>query len=116
MIGIRKVFFPDAISSWNGIITNFEYFPTRDTLKEHLLSFFRRKSKSIFGLHDPEGLRHLFQLRAGLSFLRSHKKQHHFLDTQSDICLCNQGIEDAYVTLYFRAHFMQYIEQPWSLR
>ena len=33
----KKSFFPDAISSWNGIITNFEYFPTRDTLKEHLL-------------------------------------------------------------------------------
>ena len=90
----KKSFFPDAISSWNGIITNFEYFPIRDTLKEHLLSFFCPESKSIFGLHDPEGLRHLFELRVGLSFLRSHKKQHHFLDTPSDICLCKQGIED----------------------
>ena len=44
----KKSFFPDAISSWNGIITNFEYFPSRDTLKEHLLSFFRPKSKSVF--------------------------------------------------------------------
>ena len=77
----KKSFFPDAISSWNEIITHFEYFPTRATLQRHLLSFFRPESKSIFGLHDPEGLRYLFQLRVGLSFLRYHKKQHGFLDT-----------------------------------
>ena len=34
-------FFPDAISSWNEIITHFEHFPTRSSLKKHLLSFFR---------------------------------------------------------------------------
>ena len=90
----KKSFFPDAVSSWNGIITNFDYFPTYDTLKEQLLSFFRPEAKSFFDLHDPEGLRLLFQLRVGLSFLRSHKKQHHFLDTPSEICLCKQGIED----------------------
>ena len=90
----KKSFFPDAISSWNEIITHFEFFPTRATLQKHLLSFFRPKSKSIFGLHDPEGLRYLFQLRVGLSFLRYHKKQHGFLDTPSDVCLCKQGIED----------------------
>ena len=59
----KKSFFPDAISSWNGIITHFEYFPMRDTLKKHLLTFFRAKPKSIFNLHDPEGLRHIFQLK-----------------------------------------------------
>ena len=89
----KKSFFPDAISSWNEIITHFEFFPTRATLQRHLLSFFRPESKSIFGLHDPEGLRYLFQLRVGLSFLRYHKKQHGFLDTPSNIFLCKQGIE-----------------------
>ena len=70
----KNSFFPNAISSWNGIITHFEHFPTLDGLKNHLLSFFRPKSKPNFGLHDPEGLRYLSQLRLGLSHLRSHKK------------------------------------------
>ena len=38
--------------------------------------------------------RHLFQLRVGLSKLRYHKKRHSFLDTPSDICVCNNGVED----------------------
>ena len=29
-----------------------------------------------------------------LNPLRSHKKHHDFADTPSDICACNQGIED----------------------
>ena len=29
-----------------------------------------------------------------LSPLRSHKNRHNFVDTPSDICHCNQGIED----------------------
>ena len=30
----------------------------------------------------------------GLSQLRHHKKRHNFADTPSDICLCNEGIEN----------------------
>ena len=68
----------------------------------HLLIFlkitfypsFARKKKNILGIHDPLGLRYLLQLRVGLSFLRYHKKCHNFIDTPSDICLCNHGIED----------------------
>ena len=54
----------------------------------------RPKYKSVFNIHDPKGLRYLFQLRMNLSPLRSHKKHHNFADTPSDICACNQGIED----------------------
>ena len=54
----------------------------------------RPKKKNIFGIHDPLGLRYLLQLRVGLSFLKHHKKSHNFIDTPSDICLCNHGIED----------------------
>ena len=51
-------------------------------------------TKSIFRIHDPAGVRYLFQLRVGLSPLRSHKYRHNFTDTTSDICHCNQRIED----------------------
>ena len=34
------------------------------------------------------------QLRVGLSPLRSQKWNHNFIDTPTDTCLCNQGIED----------------------
>ena len=87
-------FFPDANNSWNNIITNFHNLPHFTRLKAHILSLIRPKIKNTFGVHDPLGLRYLFQLRVKLSPLRNHKKHHNFSDTPSEICECNQGIED----------------------
>ena len=89
-----KSFFPDAIVSWNIIIEHFDNMPSFNKLKDHLVNLFRPKKKNIFGIHDPLGIRYLFQLRVSLSPLRSHKRRHKFSDTPSDICHCNQGIED----------------------
>ena len=63
----KNSFFPHAISSWNKIISHFEDFPSHYCLKDHVLSFFQPKNKSIFGVHDHIGLRYLFQLRVSLS-------------------------------------------------
>ena len=79
----------NTLSNWS-----FQNFPTFLELKKHLISLFRPKTNSIFGIHDPVSLRHLFQLRVGLSKLRHHKKRHNFSDTLSDICICKNGIED----------------------
>ena len=87
-------FFPDAITAWNNVITHFDNIPSINILKDHILSLIRPKKRNIFGIHDPLGLRYLLQLRVGLSFLKHHKKYHNFIDTPSDICLCNHGIED----------------------
>ena len=59
-----------------------------------MLCLMRPMCKSVFNIHDPKGIKYLFQLRLNLSPLRSHKKHHNFADTPSDICPCNQGIED----------------------
>ena len=87
-------FFPRAITSWNILISHFDDFPPVDSLKQHILSLIRPKNKSFFGIHDPIGLRYLFQLRLSLSPLRIHKSHHNFVDTPCDLCDCNQGIED----------------------
>ena len=92
-------FFPNSIKSWNMCITNFEHFPSYAELKRFLLPLMRPFPKSVFGLHDPFGVRILFQLRLGLSSLRSHKKRYNFSDTPSEVCLCNNGPEST-------AHFL----------
>ena len=84
-------FFPDAITSWNNVITHFNNIPSFGNLKEHIRSLIRPEKKSIFGIHDPSGVRYLFQLRGVLSPLRYHKN---FIDTPSNECPCNHGIED----------------------
>ena len=90
----KSSFFPDAISSWNSIISHFETFPSLSELKRHLFLLFRPAPRSIFGIHNPTGIHNIFQLRVGLTHLRSHKKKHNFLDTPSDRCICLQGVED----------------------
>ena len=87
-------FFPDAISSWNTVISQFEYFPIYSRFKNHVIGSHRPKGKPVFDIHDPTGLRYLFQLRLGLSPLRSHKVRYGFRDTPSDSCLCGLGTED----------------------
>ena len=56
-------FFPDAIASWNIFIKHFDDVASFDILKKHINNFFRSNTRSIFGIHDPVGLRYLFQLR-----------------------------------------------------
>ena len=94
-------FFPGAISVWNYIISNFEYLPTFGRLKNHLISLIRPKSRSTSDLHNSIYLRHLFQFRVGLSYLRYHKNRYNSAGTPSDICLCRRGVEDKSHFLFF---------------
>ena len=44
-------------------------------------------------MHNPNGIKWIFQLRVGLSPLKSHKKQHKFQDTPNDECVCRRNAE-----------------------
>ena len=83
-------------ASWNLFMEMFKYndVPSIGVLKKDIIAFIRPESKTFFKIHDPVGLRYLFQLRVSLSPLKCHKWCHNFIDTPSGICLCNQGIED----------------------
>ena len=89
----KNSFFPDSINLWNNIITNFKNVPHFASLKAHILSLIRPKAKSTFAVHDPLGLRYIFQLRMNLSPLRNHKRRHNFAGTPFEIGECNQHIE-----------------------
>ena len=90
----RNSFNPDAISSWNTCMSHFIDSPSSRLLKKHIFSLFRPSPKIMFEIHDPLGIQYLFQLRVGLSPLKSHKKHHNFADTLSDKCSCTLGIEN----------------------
>ena len=92
----KNSFFPNAVASWNLFMENFNYkvAPSIGVLKNDIISLMRPAAKSVFKIHDPAGLRYLFQLRVGLCPLKGHKWCHNFIDTPSGVCHCNQGIED----------------------
>ena len=60
----------------------------------------RPKPKPLYGIHDPSGLRCIFQLRVGLSTLKFHKKRHNFVDTPDDRCDCLTTFEDTFHFLF----------------
>ena len=97
----KNSFFPDAIKSWNIMITDFNEIPSYSILKSNILSRIRPIKNNIYDIHDPIGLRYLFQLRVGLSPLNFHKKSHNFADTISDICECRHDVEDIKHFLFF---------------
>ena len=90
----KNTFFPNAVSTWNNVIANVRGNQTKSRIKMHILKIIRPQPKSIFGIHDPIGIHYLFQLRTGLSPLRSHKYRHNFHDTPDASCNCRRGVED----------------------
>ena len=71
------------------------------TSKSNILKILRPPKKKIFDIHDPKGIKILFQLRVGLSPLREHRRLHNFLDTPSDTCSYHN---DAETTAHFMLH------------
>ena len=57
------------------------------------MALIRPPKKETFSISDRQGLKRLFQLRVGLSPLKSHKHNHNFNDTINDICSCGLGSE-----------------------
>ena len=92
----KNSFFPDAVALWNLFmkIFNYKVVPSIGVLKNDITSLTRPEEKSVYKIHDPAGLRYLYQLRVGLSPLKCHKWLHNFIDIPSGVCHCNQGIED----------------------
>lgn len=97
--------FPDATKSWNTFISQLEYFPTYGTLKKYMISGHRPGGKSVFDIHYPMGLRHLFQLRLGLSSLGSDKDRYGFVGTPT--CLSVQDWSRRYNACFTSVSLLQ---------
>ena len=95
----KNSFYPDAIKSWNELDSNLRQETSISRFKSNILKIIRPLKKSIFDIHDPRGIKILYQLRVGLSPLRHHKKCHNFEDTPTDTCRCQADSETT-------AHFL----------
>ena len=85
----RSSCYPDSIIRWNGIGSELRNLAPLSLFKVNIFKLVRPNKRIIFGLHNPIGVKRLFQLRVGLSPLKFHKKKYNFLDTPSDACDCS---------------------------
>ena len=103
-------FYPDSIRSRNKIGPELRNSHKFKSFKTNILALV-----SIFGIHDPRGIKWLIKLQVGLSPLYDHKLKHNFSDTPSDKCdvckrseyiehfflYCTRYIEARHTLLYF---------------
>ena len=87
----RNSFYPDGVISWNGIGPELRGATSLSIFKKNILKIIRPVKSSIFKIHNPNGIRWIFQLRVGLSPLKNHKKHHEFIDTPDDECVCRKS-------------------------
>ena len=106
-------FYPDSVLSWNNLGPEIRNLETLSDFKNKLLKTIKpHQAQSIFKIHDPENLKFVYQLRVGLSQLKSHKKNHNFQDTPTDICQCGTGME---TTEHFLITCPNYVRQRETL-
>ena len=88
----KSSFYPNCLSEWNKLETELRQALSVAVFKKKLLSIIRPPAKSVYGIHDPEGLSYLTQLRVGLSKLNFHKFKHNFRDTENPMCPKAMGL------------------------
>ena len=66
----QNSFFPSDIHEWNKLNLDTRNSESFSVFKNKILKFIRPSSKSIFGIHDPIGVKLLTRLRLGLSHLK----------------------------------------------
>ena len=84
----RNSFYPDSVVAWNGIGPELRSAKSLSVFKKNILNIIRPVKKELFGIYNDNGIKWIFQLRVGLSPLKSHKKSHGFMDTRDDLCEC----------------------------
>ena len=89
-------FFPNCVKGWNKIDDEIRNSNSLGIFKEMLFTLIRPIKRTMFNIHDPIGIKYIFNLRIGLSPLKYHKYRHNFQDEHSGLCNCNQANEDSH--------------------
>ena len=91
----KRSFYPSCIFSWNNFLSAEQRTATSvEKFKAKLSTLIKPIKTDNFGITCSKDLKHLYQMRVGLSPLKVHKFQHNFSDTENAQCPCNEGRED----------------------
>ena len=92
----KNSYFPSTIIEWNKLNSNIRNSETLNIFKSKILEFLRPTANSIFGCHNPVGVKLLTRLRLGLSHLREHKFKHGFQDKLNPLCSFGKEVETTF--------------------
>ena len=86
-------FYPNSITCWNNLDPDIKSSVSISLFKKKIFNIIRPNKKDMFQILDRKGTKWIYQLRVGLSPLKSHKLRHNFQDLISDICSCTLNSE-----------------------
>ena len=81
---------------WNKLDSNIRNSETLNIFKSKILKFIRPTANSVFGCHNPLGVKLLTRLRLGLSHLREYNFKHSFQNTYNPLCSCGKEVETTF--------------------
>ena len=91
--GFTHTYFQTCVREWNQLDQLTRNCPTVSGFKSQRVRLVRPMKKTIFGVHDIEGVRLLTRLRVQFSDLREHRFRHRF-HCSNPMCFCQTGIKD----------------------
>ena len=86
-----STYFQNCPNEWNQLDITLQCSQTISEVKRQLIQLVRPPKRSIFNIHDLDGVKLLTGLQVEFSDLHSHRFNHNFHCTS---CLCKAGIED----------------------
>ena len=110
----NTLFFPSTILEWNKLDRQTKQSSTLLTFRNSPLKIGQLAPKSVYNIHNPNGLKLLTRFRLGLSHLNEHKFNCNFKDCVNPLCSCSLEFE---LVPHFFLHchyFTDYSKNPLS--
>ena len=100
----KNSFFPFCISEWNKLSNLTKQSENIKKFKNTLMKDIKSNERSLFSIHDPQGVKLLSRLRLNFSHLNKHKFRNNLQECVSAMCGCGLEIESTQ-HFFFRCHF-----------
>ena len=92
----KNSYFPSNITEWGKLDSNIRNSETLNDFKSKILTFIRPTANSIFGCHNPIGVKLHTILRLGLSHFCEDKFKHSSQDTLNQLCSCRKEVKTSF--------------------
>ena len=102
-IRFTNTYFQNTLYEWNLLADDIKNAKSLAAFKSKLLSAIRPLKRTMYGIHDIVGIRHLTKLRVEFSALNEHRY------CVSPLCLCGIGNDD-------NAHFLLHCHRFHEMR
>ena len=94
-VNFNNTFSPYCSQECDNLSHDIKSLPSVISPKKSLLSFVKTSEKSVFAIHDNNGIKLLTRFRLNFNHLNKHKFKHNFQNIINPMCSCGSEPETA---------------------